>query len=333
MKEILNYLNDFNTLSHSEAKDVLIDISEEKYNPAQVAAFMSSYLMRSITVEELSGFRSALLELSRPTGISPENKIDMCGTGGDGKNTFNISTLSAVVASACGIQVSKHGNYGVSSACGSSNVLEAIGYKFQSEPDALNKELDACNICFLHAPLFHPAMKSVAPIRKQLAVKTFFNMLGPIVNPVVPQFQSVGVFSLKLQRLYNYIFQEGDQRYAIMHDLPGYDEVSLTGICKLVTSKGESLVSASDFNCPTYQADDIFGGNTIEDAKTIFLNLINNKAPNAHVDVVCANTAIALKLFKPESAYSDLFLEAKEAIESGKVKRNFDELLRINAKH
>jgi len=330
MKEILQKLNEHNTLTKEEAKHILIEIADAKYNEAQVCSFMSTYLMRSISVDELDGFKAALLELAKPIDIDPTGKIDMCGTGGDGKNTFNISTISSVVAAATGIKVTKHGNYGVSSKCGSSNVLESLGYQFTDDSSVLNKQLDACNICFLHAPKFHPAMKFVGPIRKQLGIKTFFNMLGPIVNPVQPEYQSVGVFSLKLQRLYNYILQKSDRKYSIIHDLNGYDEISLTGITKIVTNQGESLISPFDFGSETYNQKDIHGGETVEQAKDIFLAILDDSSPNSHKNVVCANVASALQLYQPSTSLEDLFLIAKEAIESGRAKANFSKLLSMN---
>jgi len=330
LKEVLQYLYEHNTLTKKEAKSVLTDISKEKFNEMQVCSFMSVYNMRSITPEELAGFMEALIDLAIPLSIDPSDKIDMCGTGGDGKNTFNISTLSSVVLAASGIKVTKHGNYGVSSACGSSNVLEALGYKFTKDEDRLKRELEACNICFLHAPLFHPALKFVGKIRRSLAVKTFFNMLGPLVNPVQPQYQSVGVFSLKLQRLYKHIFEKTIKQYSVMYDLGGYDEASLTGITKCIRNNGEHLVNPEDFGYKTYKSEDIFGGNTIEEAKLIFENVLNNNAPQAHIETVSANVALAMQLYKPENTLVDLAEEAKELITSGKAKSNFEKLLNLS---
>ena len=330
LKEILQHLYEHNTLTRSEAKQILTDISAEKYNEMQVCSFMSVYNMRSITPEELAGFMEALIELAVPVDIDPSDKIDMCGTGGDGKNTFNISTLSSVVIASSGIKVTKHGNYGVSSACGSSNVLEALGYSFSKDPERLQRELDECNICFLHAPLFHPALKFVGKIRRALAVKTFFNMLGPLVNPVQPMYQSVGVFSLKLQRLYKHIFEKSEKQYSIMYDLGGYDETSLTGITKCIRNDGEHLINPEDFGYKTYMPNDIFGGNTIEEARDIFMNLLSNNAPQSHIDVVSANVALAMQLYKPEKSLVDLSAEANELIFSGKAKQNFEKLLNLN---
>jgi len=208
MKKILNRLFEHEKLTRDEAREVLSKIAANDYNDSQVAAFITVYLMRTVSKDELSGFRDALLDLCLKVDMNGIESIDLCGTGGDGKNTFNVSTLSSFVVAGAGYKVTKHGNYGVSSVCGSSNVLEAVGYNFTNNIDQLKAQLDKTNIAFFHAPLFHPAMKSVAPVRRNLGVKTFFNMLGPIVNPVRPTHQISGVFSLKLLRLYQFILQE-----------------------------------------------------------------------------------------------------------------------------
>ncbi len=209
--------------------------------------------MRSVTVDELAGFRDAMLEQALRIDLSDYNPIDLCGTGGDGKNTFNISTLASFVTAGAGIKVAKHGNYGVSSVSGSSNVMESLGLRFTNNKDKLKRQIEEANICFLHAPLFHPAMKAVAPIRRPLGIKTFFNMLGPLVNPAQPKLQSVGVFNLQLARNYEYLFQkEADKRYAILHAHDGYDEVSLTGKVRVASNNGVADLKAGDFKCPDY---------------------------------------------------------------------------------
>ena len=236
MKVLLNRLINHESISANEAKQILISISKGDYNQAQIASFLTVYMMRSITVAELQGFRDALLELCIAVDLKDYNPIDLCGTGGDGKNTFNISTLSSFVTAGAGVAVAKHGNYGVSSACGSSNVLEAIGVTFSNDANHLKQAIETANICVLHAPMFHPAMKNVAPIRKALGIKTFFNMLGPMVNPSFPKHQMVGVFNLELLRLYNYLYQQTDKNYSIVHDLGGYDELSLTNNAKIASN-------------------------------------------------------------------------------------------------
>ena len=212
MKQLLNRLINHESITSEEAKQVLVNISEGKYNQSQIASFLTVFMMRSITLEELQGFRDALLDLCIAVDLKDFNPIDLCGTGGDGKDTFNISTLSSFVTAGAGVNVAKHGNYGVSSACGSSNVMEYLGIKFSNDKDFLKKSIDTTGICVLHAPLFHPAMKNVAPIRRELGVKTFFNMLGPMVNPAFPKNQMVGVFNLELQRLYGYLYQQSDKK-------------------------------------------------------------------------------------------------------------------------
>src|SRR6187455_2552919 len=244
MKEILQYLFEHKTLSREMAKEVLVNIGKGIYNEHEITAFMTVYLMRSITIDELQGFRDALLELCVPVDFSEYDTIDIVGTGGDGKNTFNISTLSCFIVAGTGQKVAKHGNYGASSISGASNVMEQVGYKFKSDTGILKKELDTANICFLHAPLFHPALKVVGPIRKNLGVRTFFNMLGPMVNPAFPKYQLVGVYNLEMARIYNYLLQQTNNHFTIIHGLDGYDEISLTGETKVITNEGEEVKSA-----------------------------------------------------------------------------------------
>ena len=259
MKHILNELIEHRSLTKETARQVLVDLASGKYNPSQTTAFMTVYMMRSITVDELQGFRDAMLELCVPARFD-QPVMDVCGTGGDGKNTFNMSTLSSFVVAAAGQPVAKHGNYGVSSACGSSNLLEYFGYKFTNDIDELKRSLDRANICFMHAPLFHPAMKNVAPIRKELGVKTFFNMLGPMVNPSFPTRQLVGVFSLELARQYGYLYQNTDKNFVILHSLDGYDEVSLTCPFKFFYNGGEKIADPRDLGLPQLTYQDIKGG-------------------------------------------------------------------------
>ena len=205
MKKILNRLTQYETLTENESRNIIIDISEGKLNTSQISSFLTIFMIRNITIEELNGFRKALIELSLKINLNEFDPIDLCGTGGDEKDTFNISTLASFVTAGSGVKVAKHGNYGVSSSCGSSNVLEYLDLKFNNDSDKIRKAVDKANICFLHAPLFHPAMKNVAPVRKELGLKTFFNMLGPMVNPSMPEKQVVGVYNLELARIYNYL--------------------------------------------------------------------------------------------------------------------------------
>ncbi|KAF2332616.1 anthranilate phosphoribosyltransferase [Flavobacterium daemonense] len=317
MKTILNKLINHEVLSKEEAKDVLINISSGQYNPSQISAFLTVYMMRSITIDELSGFREALLELCIRVDLSAYNTIDLCGTGGDGKDTFNISTLASFVSAGAGIKVAKHGNYGVSSISGSSNVMEKMGIKFSNDPSFLEKCIDQAGICVLHAPLFHPAMKNVGPIRKELAVKTFFNMLGPMVNPSFPQNQLVGVFNLELARMYAYLYQNTDTNFTILHSLDGYDEISLTGPTKIITSHMEGMLKPEDFGIRLLSQTEIEGGKTIEESAEIFTNIISGKGNEAQNNVVCANAAMAIATVTKCSPKEGFEL-AKESLLSGK---------------
>lgn len=329
MKHILNRLINHESISTEEAKQVLVNISTGMYNQSQIAAFLTVYMMRSITLEELKGFRDALLELCIPVDLSDFNAIDLCGTGGDGKNTFNISTLSSFIAAGAGIKVAKHGNYGVSSASGSSNVLEELGVKFTNNEDILKRSIDQANICVMHAPLFHPAMKNVGPIRKELGVKTFFNMLGPMVNPAFPKNQMVGVFNLELQRLYGYLYQQTDKNYSIIHSMDGYDEISLTGQTKIIRNQSEVILNPCDLEVDQIEASEIFGGDTVEDAAKIFKKVITGKGTKAQNNVVCANAGLAIATVK-QISHKEGFKLAKESLGTGAAKRSLEKLIEIN---
>ena len=317
MKNILNKLINHEVLSKEEAKNVLINISSGEYNPSQISAFLTVFMMRSITIEELSGFREALLELCIRVDLSAYNTIDLCGTGGDGKDTFNISTLASFIAAGAGIKVAKHGTYGVSSISGSSNVMEKMGIKFSNDAGFLEKCIDQAGICVLHAPLFHPAMKNVGPIRKELAVKTFFNMLGPMVNPSFPKNQLVGVFNLELARMYAYLYQSTDVNFTILHSLDGYDEISLTGPTKIITSHMEGMLKPEDFGVRLLSQSEIEGGKTIEESAEMFTHIISGKGTEAQNNVVCANAAMAIATVTKCSPLEGFEL-AKESLFSGK---------------
>ena len=318
MKTILNRLINHETLSKEEAKDVLVNISNGSYNPSQIASFLTVYMMRSISIDELAGFREALLELCVRIDLSAYNAIDIVGTGGDGKDTFNISTLASFVTAGAGIKVAKHGNYGVSSISGSSNVMENLGVKFSNDKDFLEKCIDQAGVCILHAPLFHPAMKNVAPIRKELAARTFFNMLGPMINPSFPKNQLVGVFNLEIARLYAYLYQQTDINYTILHSLDGYDEVSLTGPTKIITSTKELILNPNDFGVRYLEQSEIEGGKTIEESAEMFMNIISGKGTEAQNNVVCANAAMAISTVNGSSPLESFQL-SKESLLSGKA--------------
>ncbi|WP_149277446.1 anthranilate phosphoribosyltransferase [Pareuzebyella sediminis] len=317
MKEILNRLINHEILPKEDAKQVLVNIANGDYNTSQIAAFLTVYMMRSVTIEELEGFRDALLELCLSVDLSQYNPIDLCGTGGDGKDTFNISTLASFVTAGAGVKVTKHGNYGVSSKCGSSNVMEFLGVKFSNEADFLEKSIDEAGICVLHAPLFHPAMKNVAPIRRELAVKTFFNMLGPMVNPAFPKNQMVGVFNLELARMYGYLYQNTDKRFTVLHALDGYDEISLTGNTKTISNNSEGILKPEDFGVTAVQKSDIVGGDTIEESAQIFLDILQGRGSKSQNDVVCANAGVAIATVKNLSP-RDGFEQAQDSLMSGR---------------
>lgn len=330
MKALLNRLIQHETLSKSEAKQVLVNISEGLYNASQIASFLTVYMMRSITIEELSGFREALLELCVPINLADYDAIDLCGTGGDGKNTFNISTLASFVTAGAGIQVAKHGNYGVSSISGSSNVMENLGVRFSNDSDFLRKCIEEAGICILHAPLFHPAMKNVAPIRKELAVKTFFNMLGPMVNPSFPKHQLVGVFSLELARMYAYLYQTTSTNFTILHSLDGYDEISLTGNTKIISKHFEQVLKPEDFQLKKLDENDILGGVTVDKSAEIFLDILSGKGTEAQNNVVCANAGMAIATVKNIPVTDGIAL-AKESLQQGKALEKLKKLQKLSS--
>lgn len=330
MKEILNRLINNQTLSREEAKVVLTGLATGQYNNSQVASFLTVYLMRAIQVQELEGFRDAMLELCNAVDLEGYNAIDVCGTGGDGKNTFNISTISSFVVAGSGVNVAKHGNYGVSSVSGSSNVLEHLGVRFSGDADQMKRSMDGSGICFMHAPLFHPAMKNVGPIRRELGIKTFFNMLGPMVNPSFPPNQLVGVFSLELARLYGYLYQNTDKNFSIVHSLDGYDEVSLTGEFKLISNQIEELISPEQLGFETLSQEQLHGGETVEAAAEIFNAILGGSGTEAQNNAVLSNAGLAISTVK-QSTIVDGIGEAKESLKSGKALESFKNFLRINS--
>lgn len=325
MKILLNRLINHETISTEEARQALIGIAQGSYNDNQIAAFLTVYMMRSITINELEGFRDGMLELCLPVDLKEFDPVDLCGTGGDGKDTFNISTLASFVTAGAGVKVAKHGNYGVSSSCGSSNVMEFLGVKFSKEESFLKKSIEDAGICFLHAALFHPAMKNVAPVRKSLAVKTFFNMLGPMVNPAFPKHQVVGVYNLELARMYGYLYQNTDINYTILHALDGYDEISLTGGTKLISNHSEKILYPQDLHLDTLSQKDIAGGNSIESAAKIFISVLEGKGTKAQQQVVCSNAGMAIATVKNIPVLEGFEL-AQESLHSGAALSSFRKL-------
>ncbi|MCK6618160.1 MAG: anthranilate phosphoribosyltransferase [Cyclobacteriaceae bacterium] len=328
MKTVLNELTELESLTVTDARQVLVDLASGKHNASQLAAFLTVYMMRPITLDELRGFRDAMLELCVQVTLDTP-VMDVCGTGGDGKNTFNISTLTAFVVAAAGQPVAKHGNYGVSSPCGSSNVLEYLGYRFTGDVDTLKRSLDYANICFMHAPLFHSAMKSVAQVRRELGLKTFFNMLGPMVNPAFPKKQFIGVFSLELARQYAYLYQQTDKQFMVVHSTDGYDEVSLTGPFKFFNNSGEGLAAPADLGFQPVLASTISGGDTVEESAAIFLNVLKNQATPQQLAVVIANAALALNGANSEVTVEEALFKAREALESGKAYLTFKRFMNL----
>lgn len=329
MKQILNRLFDHQSLTKEEATEVMTNMANGKYNESQIAAFISVYLMRSIELDEVIGFRDALLSMAVPVNLSDYNIIDIVGTGGDGKNTFNISTAACFVLAGAGYQVAKHGNYGATSVSGSSNVLEYFGAKFIADQDVLKKSIDQSNFAYLHAPIFNPAMKYVAPVRKNLGVRTFFNVLGPLINPAQPKFQCLGVYNLKMMRLYNYIYQNLGIQYSIVHSLDGYDEISLTDRAKITTNEGEFIYSPADLGYKKIEQKALWGGATVEEAAGIFMNVLDNKATEAQRDAVVINAAFAIQTCCPHKTIEECKAEAIGSLQSGGAKKAFFEFLSV----
>ena len=329
MKKTLQYLFEHKTLSRETAKEVLVNISRGMFSDAEIASFTTVFLMRSITIPELLGFRDALMELCVPVNLQPFNVLDIVGTGGDGKNTFNISTLSCFIVAGAGQKVAKHGNYGASSISGSSNVMEKHGYRFSSDNKKLLDEIDKANICFMHAPLFHPALKVVGPIRKNLGVRTFFNMLGPMVNPALPEIQVIGVYNLEMARIYSYLLQQSGAKFTIIHSLDGYDEISLTGDTKVITNEGEKIFTAEYLGKRMVSPQDIYGGNSTDEAAKIFLKILKGEGTWAQNAVVIANAAIALLSTGNFPGYEHCYHLAVESLESGNAYSSFQKLMSL----
>lgn len=331
MKQILNRLFEHQYLNRDEAKVVLTNMSAGNYNESEIAAFISVFLMRSISVDEFLGFSDALLDLrANVDALAAYNPIDIVGTGGDNKNTFNISTLSCFVVAGAGYKVAKHGNYGATSVSGASNVMEQHGVRFTSDVSKLEKSLDKTNIAYMHAPLFNNALKVVAPVRKALGVRTFFNMLGPVVNPIKPKRTVLGVFNLKMARLYFYMYQQTDVDYSIVHSLDGYDEISLTSDFKIINKFEEKIYSPEQLGFERCAEAELDGGATPEDASKIFDNVISNTATKAQKNAVIANAATAIQTIHPSKAFEECIAEARESLDSGRTKQTFLKFLDLN---
>ncbi|MBC6994485.1 anthranilate phosphoribosyltransferase [Neolewinella lacunae] len=320
MKNQLHQLYAQEPLSRDAAYETLSRIGNGRATDIEIAAVVSAVNMRPAVLSEIQGFRDAMLELAHPIDLGGRETIDIVGTGGDGKNTFNISTLASVVVAGAGYPVTKHGSYGVSSNVGSSDVLQALGYTFTNDQDTLLRTLDRTGICFFHAPLFHPAMKNVVPIRKSLGVRTFFNLLGPLLNPARPKYQVFGTYDRQVARIYDYLLQdETGREFSIVHALDGYDEISLTGAASVRSRERQRLLHPQDFGLPALTTEDLHGGETAEDGKAIFLAVLNNAATPAQRDVVCANAGLAIHTIHPDRSLPDCVAEAAESLSSGRA--------------
>ena len=319
MKNLLKDLYNHKIMSKEESKAALISLTDGSANSSQISSFLTVFLLRDITSEELDGFREAMIELSVDVDIDGDELIDLCGTGGDGKDTFNISTISSFVVAGSGIKVAKHGNYGVSSSCGSSNIISHLGHEFSNDISSLKYSLDKSNICFLHAPLFHPSLKNISPVRIELGVKTFFNMLGPMVNPIQPKSQLVGVFNSNIFRLYSHIYSKTNKSYCIVHSIDGYDEVSLTGSFKLFSNNQDLMLEPKDLGFNVIDSVKLSGGKNIKESSKIFLDILKNKGTSEQVDAVLANSGLAIYCAKKLNSIKDGIEIARESLESGKA--------------
>lgn len=313
MKNILYRLFENEYLDKTEAKNILTDIADGKYEEAQVAALITVFLMRNISVDELCGFRDALMQMRLPVDLSEYEAIDIVGTGGDGKNTFNISTAACFVVAGAGYKTVKHGNYGATSVSGASNVMEIHGVKFTTDAGKLRRSMEECGIAYLHAPLFNPALKAVAPVRKHLAVRSFFNLLGPLVNPACPAYQLLGVYNLPLLRLYNYTYEQTGIRYGIVNSLDGYDEISLTGEFKFSMDGFEKIYTPESIGLGRTTESGLSGGASVKEAAGIFDNVLTGNATEAQSDCVIANAGFAIRVICPEKSIADCLEEAREA--------------------
>ena len=319
MKNLLKDLYNHKIMSKEESRAALISLTDGSANSSQISSFLTVFLLRDITSEELDGFREAMIELSIDVDIDGDELIDLCGTGGDGKDTFNISTISSFVVAGSGIKVAKHGNYGVSSSCGSSNIISHLGHEFSNNISSLKYSLDKSNICFLHAPLFHPSLKNISPVRIELGVKTFFNMLGPMVNPIQPKSQLVGVFNSNIFRLYSHIYSKTNKSYCIVHSIDGYDEVSLTGSFKLFSNNQDLMLEPKDLGFNVIDSVKLSGGKNIKESSKIFLDILKNKGTSEQVDAVLANSGLAIYCAKKLNSIKEGIEIARESLESGKA--------------
>jgi anthranilate phosphoribosyltransferase len=316
MKTLLTSLLAGDQLSADEAKETMFRIVHDSIPDEQIVSLMTILQFRGLHLHELTGFRDALLELATPVQLEADATIDVCGTGGDGKNTFNISTCTAFVLADMGYKVVKHGNYGVSSFCGSSTVLETLGYRFTKDPDELQRQLDSTNICFLHAPLFHPALKKVAPLRKALGIPTFFNGIGPLVNPARPTYQLTGTHSLELAKQYRHLLRPHRKAFHVLHGLEGFDELTFLGATRILGLETDTIIDRSPRG-QLFSLASLDGGRNPLEAATILRNILSGKGTEEQHTVVAGNTALGLQLFHPELSFESAFYRAYDHIHNG----------------
>ena len=332
MKEILTKLLNHELLSREEMRQVLVGITKSEYPTEQITALLTALQMRGVTVDELLGFRDGILETGVPVPLHCDRYIDVVGTGGDRKNTFNISTTSCFVIAGAGYKVAKHGNYAATSTSGASNVIAQHGVKFTEDIDQLNRCLDETGIVYLHAQLFAKAMKFVGPIRKALQFPTIFNLLGPIVNPSQPQCQLLGVANLDQMRLYHQVYQRLGIDYGIVNSIDGYDEISLTGNFKVTTNDYERIFSPADLGFEVAQPEELVAGATEEEAKNIFDAVLENRALPAQKNIVLANAAFGIQVLeKGSKTIEECIAIARESIDSGNALRTFKKFVELNS--
>lgn len=331
MKKYLLKLIDGATLSREDTHDIMLNLTKEKYNEAQIAALLMALQVRGVTVDELLGFRDGLLETGKYVDFSEYNTLDIVGTGGDGKNTFNISTCSAFVIAGAGYKVTKHGNAGSTSVSGASNVLLGHGVKFTDDVDKLKRSLDEAGICYFHAPLFAYGMKFVGPTRKALQVPTCFNLLGPLVNPCHPKNSLHGAADQAQQRLYTNVHQQIGDHFGVITSFDGYDEISLTGGFKICTNLFEKVYTPKDLGLDYVQPEEIYGGATAEDAKKIFDSVLEGTSTKGQKNVIIANAACGIGIMNPNLSIEETISQARESLDSGKALATFKKFVELNS--
>ena len=332
MKDILNRMLNHEELTREETKNIILGITKSEFPEEQITALLTGLQMRGVTVEELLGFRDGILETGVPAILDCDRYIDVVGTGGDRKNTFNISTTSCFVIAGAGYKVAKHGNFAATSVSGASNVIKNHGVEFTDDLDKLNRSMDEANIVYLHAQLFAKAMKFVGPIRKALQFPTVFNLLGPLVNPSQPKCQLLGVANLDQMRLYNQVYQKIGIDYAIVNSIDGYDEISLTGDFKVSTNDYEKIFSPSDLGFKIAQPDELRGGATEQEAKEIFDAVLENRALEAQKNIVLANAAFGIQVMENgKKNIEECIGIARESIDSGAALSTFKKFVALNS--